>query len=432
MLVLTNAPVVARQCSRCESLFRPREQVLARVGRRAGGGAPTELYHPLCAVDVDLEGSMQALARTREYVMRREELERAIAERLRALDAIASRARAARKGAAADLEPSRDALGRPRVRVAVTGSAATAGWQLSELFDAIAPTWAWASPLREYQFVAHTAQDCEPPDERTHPLIASVFAVLTGVAMLASERALLLSHQARGLPTPVLLLLTRRRRSTRPLATSVVDNEVRRYRKVIDDCGFAGDESLVVLAQPTARATLDALVAALDEAVPAVGAGEQTDRSPIERACEQAHTLIDLERDVGLRQALERVVPLVNTADARERSLLVSLVVRAAGLRVGFSGALGILRLLPDDALRVACPALIDQWRAESELPSGGIEEALGLLMKRAPEALLAALDALGERAIDEDYLPVFAQTRARLRTRVERRTRSARQTPTR
>lgn len=399
MFALARLPNYPCACARCREPIAARTWAIMRVG---AGRTAREWLHPRCALDVDLVWTFEALSRGRESFADRAEVERVMDERMRALEAIAARARGQRDVGPIDVEPARDRLGRPRVRVMLVGSASERTGRIASFFDGRSGDWSWASSRREYGFVVRS--DREIIEDPSQPLVAVVFGALDGVAVLPSDRAQLLACNARSLPCAVLWISPRRKRRGAPSIHRRAhdDDEVRRYRKVLDDCGYAGDEALVVLSGEDDGATLDAVVSALDEALPSISASPTDARSVIERACEHAHSLIDLERDVGLRQVLAQLEDLLARASVRERSLVAEVAARALSLRAARRSSMAILQEVTEfdasDALARCVFAVADEEREPDEL----FAFAVDVLRERALATLRTVLDRAIERATGE------------------------------
>lgn len=398
VFTLSRLPSYPCPCSRCRVAIAPRTWAIARVGSLR---AVREWLHPRCALDVDLVWTFEALSRGREAFAGRDEVERVMSERMRALESIAARAGGSSELEPIEVEPARDHLGRPRVRVLLVGSAAERGGRIQSFFDARSGDWSWPSSRREYCFGPRAERELIDPSQ---PVVAVVFAVLDGVSVLPTDRAQLLAYNARSLPCSVLWISSRRKRRGAPSIGRRAhdDDEVRRYRKVLDDCGYAGDEALVVRSGEDDGATLDAVVSALDEALPSISSSATDARSPIERMCEQAHSLIDLEREVGLRQVLSQLADLVARCDARERALVAEAAARALSLRAARRSAMAILETVTEfdasEALAQCVLAVADEERE----PDGLFAFAVDTLRERAPTTLAVVLERAVERATDE------------------------------
>ncbi|MBL8681609.1 MAG: hypothetical protein JNK05_20750 [Myxococcales bacterium] len=422
------APAV---CWRCRSPLTKRVWVFARP---PGAGADARaLYHPMCAVDVDLASAFSLLERDTTPFGDRAAVERVVELRMGAAMALAAQTRGADEASAAaareaieSVEPARDPRGRPRVRVLVAGSAVARGARLATLVRALAFSGTWTSPTREYCLVLPDNDgDASRPsigDDPSQPVVGAVFAVLEGVTVLPSERAALLEWNARALPTPVLWITSRRRRRPHVRLAAALDNEVSRYRKVLDDCGFSGDEAQVVRCDDDDGSSLDRLVAALDESIEHIAGPRIDARTPIERIAEQIHTLLDLEREVGLRQVLTRAQMLVTTASARDQQALGEAVSRAlfdpAGARLAFEILCAAKLYDSSEAMARWLTEVFDEGRPIGD----AFESAVRSLRERAPARALSMLESLVEREEDPDRRAWLEREIARTRTAISRK----------
>lgn len=394
------------------------------------------MYHPMCGVDVDLASAYALLERDATEFGDRAAVERVVEERMRAAMALAAKTRGdAAEGERASagvesVEPARDPRGRPRVRVLVAGSAVARGARLDALVRSLAFSGAWTSPTREYCLLlpdngadgAVAGARSRLDDDPSQPVVGAVFAVLEGVTVLPSERASVLEWNARGLPTPVLWIASRRRRRPHARLAATRDNEVTRYRKVLDDCGFSGDEAQVVRCDDEDAASLDALVAALDESIENVGRGPLDARTPIERLAEQIHSLLDLERDVGLRQVLTRAQMLVGAASERDERAIGEAASRAlfstAGFRMSFEILCVVTRFDASPALaRWLDESLVDGWPFDEF-----ITRAIRVLRERAPALLVETLERAREREQDARAAQWLEGELSRTQTAITRR----------
>lgn len=404
---LPNTPCV---CARCRASIAARTWAIVRAGPSR---ALREWLHPRCALDVDLVWTFEALSRGREPFAGRDEVERVMDERMRALEAMAARARGQSEVESIEVEPARDPLGRPRVRVTLVGSAAERGGRIQSFFEQRSGDWSWASSRREYCFGLR-AERIDP----SQPLVAVVFAALDGVTVLPTDRAQLLAYNARALPCAVLWISPRRKRRTAASGARRAheDDEVRRYRKVLDDCGYAGDEALVVYSRDDDAATLDAVVSALDEALPSIHAAPVEDRSPIERMCEQVHSLVELERDVGLRQVLAQLEDLLARASVRERALIAEAAARALPLRAARRSAMAILEEVTEFDASEALARCIDAVADEEREPDELFAFALDALRSRGAFTTVATvLDHALERATDDRVRRLLQRERLKI-----------------
>jgi hypothetical protein len=417
---LVRAPRFASSCARCRAPLAARAWVVSRAN------GPL-LYHPRCALDVDLVATFELLSRNAEAFTDRPEVQRVLDERMRAVAVRAAIARGEAVDASAEVEPARDHLGRPRVRVALVGSAATRVGPLHAIAGARDSELSFASSLREYCFAPFEPDRPASVEDPSQPLVAVVFAALEGVAVLPSERAALLAFNARSLPTPVLWLSSRRRRRARSAVLSRNDDEVRRYRKVLDDCGFSSDEALVVRSLDDDGAALSAVALALDESVVSLGRSPLDTRSPIERSCAQIHELIDLERDVGLRQVLWQVYDLLPQASEAEAALIGEVATRALPLRVGSAAALAMLEELPSfDAREALSRWVLDVAESERE-PDSLYVRCVTLLRERWPETLVSLLERIvADDSLGDRLRRLFERERAHALTRIVRRAQQA------
>jgi hypothetical protein len=401
-------------------------------GRPAGASRDARaIYHPMCAVDVDLASAYELIERDPTEFADRASVSSVVVVRMRAAIALAAQARGGApvdRAALEAVEPARDARGRPRVRVLFAGSAVARGARLASLVRSLAFIGSWTSPIREYCMVLPDNEGGEPvarrpgDDDPSQPVVGAVFAVLDGVTVLPSERASLLEWNSRSLPTPVLWIASRRRTRVHVRAAVARDDEVLRYRRVLDDCGFSGDEALVVRHADDQASALDSLVAALDESIDRVGAPTIDARSPIERMAEQIHSLLDLERDVGLRQVLSRAKMLVASASEGDQAALCEAASRALFSGAGFRLSFDILR----EATRCDPSDTMLRWLGES-LADGRpfddyVDDAIRLVRERSPASLLATLESLREREEDTTRLLWLEREIARTQTSLLRR----------
>lgn len=215
--------------------------------------------HVRCAIDVDVQGVARALEQFKQWIesefAERDSLEQIIAKRMRAIDACRRPVRE-RDPAALDVELVRDRHGRPRMRVLLTGSA---------IGDRVLPrqyrlcAGEWASSTREYKLILQRSGVEEPQEDPSQPTIGAVFAPYADSKLMEAQWHRLQSWAVRGLPTPILWIFSR---GTRDRAT---DEQIVRWRAVLDDVGFRGDEAKVVEARRVDATSMDALVEALDE-----------------------------------------------------------------------------------------------------------------------------------------------------------------------
>jgi hypothetical protein len=272
------APATGEACFRCALAIEPDERsivgVMAEVQpfslsldgdviEDAPDSAPIGRYHLRCAVDADVDQAITALRASRDPS---EPVRTALGVALARVAVRRSLLHALQggRGRRADppsIEPARDPLGRPRVRVLMVGSASTAMTWTWEALQQRTRDGAVPSPLREYVlqgFSFLTANELHR--DPSQPVVASVFATILGVRVVKAQRDKLASLRASGLPTPLLWVLGR------PESPDALDRAVTDLRSELDRAGFSGDDALVRCAEFVDDRALEELGLALDEA----------------------------------------------------------------------------------------------------------------------------------------------------------------------
>ncbi len=303
--------------------------------------------HAMCAVDVDVASVARWLNKSKVNFDGRDALEALVAARLKAIEEVA-KAPEARAAAAVSVERAADPAGRPRVRVLLAGSAFSLGngpWMDLERF---AKDYTWRSPLREYQLVLQFTGEPDPPEDPSQPVVGAVFAPFGDGKAMSNQRMKVTAWKARALPTPLLWIFARGE------ASVPTDDEVLRWREFIADGGYDGDEARVVIARSADPASLDALVAALDEALsPSAISAPTTIPVTDLTVAAQIEDLVAHERGAAANDALLTALALLRAAKRHDGTIpefqraYVGGVTRvtAAGRAAFFSAALGALSL---------------------------------------------------------------------------------------
>lgn len=222
--------------------------------------------HPACALDVDTRSFAALLEGDGAAFAQRDELERLLATRLRAIEHRRDRAqRAARSeepSASEDpsppVSPARDPLGRPRVRVSIVSNGTVLDSRTSTSFwRRLRVLQSWCSPRREYVF-AQTHEGGYVDDDPAQPMIAHVYASLAKKGALTDRSDRLWTHRALGFHRPLLWLIgIKQWKRTDPNVLAV--------RELVASQAIDPDDCPVLCAPRIDEAALDALVLALDE-----------------------------------------------------------------------------------------------------------------------------------------------------------------------
>ncbi|MFO0560345.1 MAG: hypothetical protein U0269_20175 [Polyangiales bacterium] len=253
------SPNARAKCRRCRKSIEKGEARAAREEDGMFGEPVSAYYHALCVVDVAVDEVAAFLnARSIAEFPGHEEIRAVVARRARAIEE-ARKEPAARDASAMVVEGARDPAGRPRVRVYLAGSAFSMGNGPWFDFERVARDLTWRSPLREYQFVLQFTGIADPPDDPSQPVIGAVFAPYADGKAMPNQRQKVSAWKSKGLRTPVLWIFAR---GTDRVPT---DEQVQRWRGFLEEAGYSGDESVVCSARAVDEASLDALVAALDE-----------------------------------------------------------------------------------------------------------------------------------------------------------------------
>lgn len=253
------SPNSRASCRRCRKRIEKGEP-RARVVEEIYGILTQSYLHGLCAVDVDVEGVRAVLARSKAAFEGREAIESIVRTRI---DAIAQAERDW-AGAVRAVAPAKDREGRPRVRVLLAGSAITLHGGAMLDFEIHSKELSWSSPLREYQFIPQFSGELLPPDDPSQPVVAAVYAPFADSKAMSNQRQKVVGWKARGLPAPLLWIFARGK------DLEPTDEQVLRWREFLESAGYNGDEARVLFSRDAKPASLDALVAALDEGAAAV------------------------------------------------------------------------------------------------------------------------------------------------------------------
>jgi hypothetical protein len=354
--------------------------------------------HLHCAIDLDARGVARVLELFKEWYERqfpeRYDLEWILAKRMRAIEECRKPVHQ-RDPAVLDVQPVRDPQGRPRMRVLLTGNA---------ICDRALPrhyrlcAGEWASSKREYKLLLQRSGVENPEEDPSQPLIGAVFAPYADSKLMEAQWHRLQSWAARGLPTPVLWIFSR---GTRDRAT---DEQIVRWRAVLDDIGFRGDEAKVVETRRLDAPAMDALVEALDETF----------------ECHEIPTLDVSPEDIALAAFAERL------ADEGHTIAVQYALRRAAWWLDDFSDAdLEALWRLKKSNPRL--PVSAEGRRAFARLAARMLsfemcrDDALVLLERCMSEPLWLELDPLVEGAVRSAIERFALDPKQRLTQRVER-----------
>lgn len=278
---VVNARTDARECYRCgerialdelviEGMFFPLDATFDDADDAAYFNGErserfTQLYHLLCAVDVDVNAFLEAVRRSKDPSPELDAARKLANARRKAINGLArsrelGAAPASRVGA--DIEPARDRKGRPRVTVVVIGSASSSNSRSWNAVTELTHDYTITSPLREYVLDAYVGNATTMVGrDPSQPLVAAVFAALDDVKIVKAQRDKLAALRALNAPTPLLWLIGP---STRDGARR--DAKILALREELARVGFVADEAPSLCTEVVDEAALRELALALDGA----------------------------------------------------------------------------------------------------------------------------------------------------------------------
>ncbi len=280
----------------------------------------TTQLHVTCAIDVDARSVQFELDRSRARFDGRAEAEALLRARLEAERDANRQTKGKDKS---HIEPVRDSLGRPRVRVLCLQSKCTDDALRAGFFevDRLCDFWHLRSSLREYALIEHKYPKNTRLDP-SQPLAAALYwqradgAVSTGNTKMVEWKAL-------GLAAPVLAVVGKSARDD-----GARDKVVAKLRALLAACGFEPDDAPVVAVVQPDAATREALALALDEqAAKFVATTEKRKSGRIFDAIEE---LFGDERDDALVKAFTTAFKRFGRSRAEERERVLSLLVQFA------------------------------------------------------------------------------------------------------
>ncbi len=372
------------QCFRCGSEIAPTEiaatytSALSNQYSRDGQGH----YHPACLVDLSAETALGLLSPTCPPFEDRARLYQLASDRALLIKAakLGEKARA-KLGELPAVEQARDPMGRPRVRVLLTGNAASLD---PRLFDAdgtfvideavrdYVRDRTIVAPLREYVLV----QQLSSPNlyiDPSQPIVAGVMIMHVATAPASAYKARVADMRALGLAAPILCVLG-------ASDAAVIDAYVLELRTLVEQAGYSADECPVLTAEQRSRALFEALAHKLDEHV-RDGAVEAEADAAVRAAAQLART-VDEGAIEAISTALKRALKVVRRARVAEKRAIAE----------------GAVRCLRWESTRRIAIELIDLSAADVPL-----------------EPVLAAIDdVLAARALNADLAPLCAIVRGR------------------
>lgn len=208
-----------------------------------------------CALDCNVFELQHALRSDAVKFANRNEVEQALAERLRAMKARA-------RGESVECVPARDAQGRPRVKALIHGLVINRISKTGKAFwSELRGRCAFASARREYAFGIPEGDDSLRSSDPAQPLIAYVYGLnarpADGITQANDDRTLRECF-ARGFPAPLLWLQGVSEKAAR-------DKHIPRAREIVERAGFNADTCPTLCTKSMNREAIQALVQALDE-----------------------------------------------------------------------------------------------------------------------------------------------------------------------
>jgi hypothetical protein len=365
MLYLTALPRSDVRCRRCDGPLAEAVIVFERSEDRAlpSPRGASRWYHPACAVDVDAAAARAALDRAPAVAFaERAEIE-ALADARIAAKAQANRKRKPRADdpPTQPVEPARDPLGRPRVRVLLLGSSplfaaeGVANTSLDALTTLVDMTV--RSSLREYVLQWHSSMVSVQLDP-SQPFVAAIYWQKTDVGVAHTNRGKLIEWAAMGVSPPIIAVLG-------PGAdrAALCDPLVLSLRAMLAKAGFSADESPVVCAASADQGFYESLAAALDERAELASGELSVER--VARAIENLERLRAEERDEAILPAFTRTARMFNRARVAEKQRIVECALWCASRHGLWADATDVLELAArTSSTRVSREALLAAVRA--------------------------------------------------------------------
>lgn len=297
------------------------------------------------------------------------------------------------------VEPARDPKGRPRVTVKVIGDAATESSDEWKELAVLCRDWAFASPRFEYVFEApRHDRDVPHLSDRSRPIVAAVLAVAIDKKLVKAQRDKLQAMFVAGFAAPLLWVLG-------PADAAKRDAKVIELRATLDAIGLDGDDATALCVDRVDRASIEALVLALDERSSAADRGTPAQRfeacvASLERALGDKDESSVAMRASSLCKLLKQspVVArgLVRAAIAVSAEVKTRARQAAAGALSYASArdaALDVLWHFRDPKDAGALEALLDaMWTESSRSLSTAFNKAHGLLRELSTERAANAL----------------------------------------
>ncbi|MBL8678535.1 MAG: hypothetical protein JNK05_05195 [Myxococcales bacterium] len=313
----------SRECRRC---LQP-----VPAGFAFGLGRDRSIVvHLDCALDASASHVIDALRYNRAPFIGRSELEAQLQKRFEAERDANRQTKGKDK---TTIEPLKDKLGRPSVRVLYLQSQHSRDGGDRSFIDVerLCDFWHVRSSLREYTLVEHEYPKHLRLDPAKPIAAAMYWQQVDGAVSNGNNK--LVEWKALGLAAPVLVVVGASARDE-----AVRDNVVAKLRALLGRCGFEPDDAPVVTVVEPNKAALESLALALDEQ--AAKCAPPSDKRKSGRVFEAIQELFDTERDDGLTQAFVAAFKRFGRSRAEERERVLELLVKFA-------------RRSPDEAAKV-------------------------------------------------------------------------------
>lgn len=313
------------------------------------------------------------------------------------------------------IEPLHDRTGRPYVRLYVDGRARLSS---AQLVPAQSSRGFWEAPVTEKRvYVVHRIEPGAPREE--DPAIATVgalFIVHAERALGVERTAALLAFRAQRLPTPVLWII-----GADVNARAIAEQ---RARKLLVQCGFAGDEACCVQSDDGESAAFETVLAALDATlIEALRPPLLVDRDASEQQRNSTETvaLFDAcvtDRDtLGARALLRRVTRDWREVSAPAMQAFAARAVREIAddeLRPAIVDLCALVNISPDVLRREDAEPLCDWVSAQLDTArtfSRETETALRVLVTLSCHAVIERAVRRFARATNEAVLARIAES---------------------
>lgn len=263
-------------CVRCQGLIINGETYVERETTDAKKKTIRVPLHPECALDVDttlttlalarFDGTFEGIGAFRELAQKRSmgSVQRVAQRRSREVDratgfVVSRPPTRPREDDPYWVSPALDHRGRPRVRVLVAGSGSSMTRTAGRNFRTLLPARSWASPKREYVFVTESSVLEFPDNDPAQPILGALYMPIATSGSTIEGGEEVCTWSALGVPAPILWLIG-------VSSTEPRDAHTIRFRELMDDFGYDGDQCVVLCAPRVTADALDRLVRVMDEA----------------------------------------------------------------------------------------------------------------------------------------------------------------------